>query len=199
MQQQLCICAHVPTLMTHSKLLLLIDEREACKPTNTGRLAARCLSGSTVMPVGDRRELKLPAAGKMVWLFPSEDAVLLDVSMGPLTLVVPDGTWRQARKLHHRFGRDHPCVVLPVGTQTNYRLRAEQRPGGLATMEAIAAAFRILEGDESADAMLEVFNMMVDRTLWLRGQLRDHEVSGGIPIAAQQHDPRGGLPPSNRT
>jgi DTW domain-containing protein len=195
MHQQLCICDLVPSLATTSQLLLLIDEREAAKPTNTGQLAARCLSRSSIVAVGDRRDVQLPISPRMAWLFPSEDAVALTAEMGPMTLVVPDGTWRQARKLRHRFGLAQPCVTLPVGTQTNYRLRAEQRPGGLATLEAIAAAFRILDGDACADAMLGVFHIMVDRTLWLRGQLRDDEVKGGIPSAARDHDPRGGLAP----
>jgi DTW domain-containing protein len=195
MHQQLCLCALIPALSTSSKLVLLIDEREAAKPTNTGRLAARCLADATVVTVGDRREVTVHAPSPSAWLFPSEDAIEVTSTMGPLTLVVPDGTWRQARKLRHRFGSDQRCVTLPAGTPTNYRLRAERREGGLSTLEAIAAAFRILEGDACADAMLAVHATMVDRTSWLRGQLADDKVFGGIPSAARLHDPRGGLPP----
>ena len=77
---------------------------------------------------------------------------------------------------------------------TTYRLRAEPRSGGLATLEAIAQAFGILEGDRGAPieaALLAVFRVMVDRTLWLRGALRDAEVTGGVPAAAIARDPRG--------
>ena len=67
---------------------------------------------------------------------------------------------------------------------------------GLATLEAIARALEILEGDAGPEikrAMLSVFRVMVERTLWFRGKLRDHEVSGGIPEAALANDPRGAV------
>jgi hypothetical protein len=34
---------------------------------------------------------------------------------------------------------------------------------------------------------------MVERTLWFRGKLHDHEVTGGIPEAALVNDPRGAV------
>ncbi|CAN5390619.1 hypothetical protein BH11MYX1_BH11MYX1_01740 [soil metagenome] len=48
---------------------------------------------------------------------------------------------------------------------------------------------RILEGDRGAEieeAMLAVFRLMVSRTKWLRGQLRDDEVVGGLPVGARR-------------
>ena len=65
-----------------------------------------------------------------------------------------------------------PCVSLSDQRPTEYRLRAEHRPGGLATFEAIARALRILEGDDGPAieaAMLAVFHAMVERTLRSRG------------------------------
>jgi len=71
-------------------------------------------------------------------------------------------------------------------------LRSENREGGLATLEAIARALRILEpeGEAIEAAMLDVFRIMVDRTLWLRGQLSDEQVTGGLPQAARDANPR---------
>jgi hypothetical protein len=34
---------------------------------------------------------------------------------------------------------------------------------------------------------------MVERTLWARGAIDAHEVTGGIPERARRHDPRSGL------
>ena len=189
----------MPTLSSTSSLTLLLHHGEADKPTNTGSLATRCLAGSNVVIVAEpgAAAAEVAVTPRSVLLFPSTDAVELTAAHGPVHLVVPDGTWRQARKMRTRVGgvADLPCVVLPkTTTSTTYRLRAERREGGMATLEAIAEAFRIVDGDATADAMLAVFRVMVDRTLWLRGQLRDDEVSGGIPEAARRHDPRGGLP-----
>lgn len=196
MNVTLCICELVPKLEPRARLSLLIHYREARKPTNTGTLAARCLARSEVGVVGDRaRPLALPLIrpGELgLLLFPDPDAVPIAHYAGsdqPLVLVVPDGSWRQAGKMRKRVpGLDAlACVTIPPG-RTNYRLRAENRIGGLATLEAIAQAFGILEGDRGPAieaAMLAVFRVMVERTLWLRGALRDSDVTGGVPADAR--------------
>jgi DTW domain-containing protein len=107
----------------------------------------------------------------------------------PIVLVVPDGNWRQAGKMRRRVPglAELPRVSLPAMPPTAYRLRAELREGGLATLEAIAGALAILEGERGPAieaALLAVFRVMVDRTLWSRGALRDSEVTGGVPAAA---------------
>lgn len=197
MRQQLCICALTPSLATTSTLTLLLHHEEAQKPTNSGALAARCLRNSRVVVVDPQTPFSLGApTKKRLLLFPQEGARVVSGADVDVELVVPDGTWRQARKMRARLPglSDLECVTLPVTTTTSWRLREERREHGLATLEAIAAAFAVLEGAAVADALLAVFRVMVDRTLWLRGALRDHEVTGGIPEAARLHDPRGGLP-----
>ena len=195
LHRALCLCDLVPALPTASRLLLVVHKDEAHKPTNTGLLAARCLPNSVVVTAGDDGPIAAPAE-RAVLLFPSEGARTLVAADGPLTLVVPDGTWRQARKIRGRSPglSALECVTLPPGAPTTYRLRTEGRQEGLSTLEAIARAFGILEGPAVEAALLAVQRVMVDRTLWLRGTLRDHEVEGGIPEAARRHDPRGGLP-----
>jgi DTW domain-containing protein YfiP len=203
MQVTLCICALVPRLRTRTRLTLLVHYREARKPTNTGQLAARCLERSRIELVGQRdRPLSSPALGDELplLLFPADDAVPIEHHAGsarPIALFVPDGNWRQASKMRRRGPglEAMQCVTLPDSGPSAYRLRAELRPGGLATLEAIARALALLEGDAGPaieSAMLGVFRVMVERTLWFRGQLRDHEVTGGIPPAALVDDPRGG-------
>lgn len=213
MHLQLCLCPETPSLSTTSSLTLLLHREEQEKPTNSGALAARCLQQSRVVVVdpGDRdaAPFSLPPPWgtpprRQLLLFPADDAVSLDSALdsvsfdggaGGIDLVVPDGTWRQARKMRARLPglSALPCVTLPTTVTTSWRLREERREHGLATLEAIAAAFRVLEGDAVADALLAVFRLQVDRTLWLRGALRDHEVSGGLPDAVRLHDPRGGI------
>ena len=134
-----------------------------------------------------------------ILLYPADDAVPISrFADQAVRLIVPDGSWRQASKMRRRIVGlgTIPCVTIE-GAVTSYRLRAEPKDGGLATLEAIAAALRILEGEQGPAieaAMLGVFRVMVERTLWLRGALRDHEVTGGIPAPAIAHDPRGAHP-----
>ncbi len=194
----LCLCALLPRLATRTRLVLVIHRFEDRKPTNTGRLASACLVNSEVIVRGRLQPSAAAFAGPPGshphLLFPDDHAVRLDQlppSSQPVTLVVPDGNWRQAQRI--RTGvpglRAVPCVRLPPGPPSSYRLRTEPHPGGLATMEAIARALGILEGP-SVQAQLEhVFRVMVERTLWTRGLLDASAVTGGVP-AGVSREPR---------
>jgi DTW domain-containing protein YfiP len=206
MHQALCICALVPRLVARTRVALVVHHREARKPTNTGQLAARCLAHSTVSIVGERdrpgERLAIGEGVEPVVLFPDDAAVPIAQyasAARPVLLIVPDGTWRQASKLRRRAPglAELPCVSLPEAAPTAYRLRAEHRTGGLATFEAIAQALGALEGEAGPAieaAMAAVFRVMVERTLWLRGAIGDHEVTDGLPAAASTGRPRGGRP-----
>jgi DTW domain-containing protein len=200
----LCICALVPRLQTRTRLTVMVHHREARKPTNTGQLAARCLQRSSVELVGQRDRLietPLVHQEEPLLLFPAADAEPIEryaTSGLPIALFVPDGNWPQASKMRRRGPgfQEIRCVTLPDTGPSEYRLRAEPRTGGLATLEAIARALRILEGEDGPAieaAMLAVFRIMVSRTLWFRGKLRDDEVIGGVPAAAIAADPRGAM------
>jgi len=201
MHSTLCICALLPKLATRTRLSLLVHYRELRKPTNTGQLAAQCLSTSTIEVIGeeDHRAVlpRIEDHEEPLLLYPAEDAVPLDVYANyayPIVLIVPDGSWRQAHKMRKRVPglAEIPCVTLPDTGPTEYRLRSEHHPGGLATFEAIARALRIVEADGVAieTALMNVFRIMVDRTLWLRGRLADTAVTGGLPDAAREQNPR---------
>jgi DTW domain-containing protein YfiP len=166
---------------------------EERKTTNTGRLAAMCLPNSEIWIRGRAGEptsaLGLDPESQPVLLFPHEDAVPISRFAGlprAITLVVPDGTWRQASRVRNRVAglREVPCVSIPPDARTEYRLRYESHTEGLATLEAIARAFGILEGHRVRDAMEHILRVMVERTLWSRGVLRPEDVTGGVPEAA---------------
>ena len=112
-----------------------------------------------------------------------------------MRLVVPDGNWRQAAKMTRRveWMAALPRVTLPALQTTSYLLRFEPKMEGLATMEAIARAFRILEGDSVAAPLEEVFRIMVDRTLYSRGKIAREEVYGGVSEGFERHQPLGAI------
>lgn len=83
-------------------------------------------------------------------------------------------------------------MSLPVGPPSIYRLRQETQAGGLATLEAIARALGILEGASIQRELERVLRIMVERTLWARGALRDDELMHGLPVGAVRHDPLSG-------
>src|SRR5215510_6256239 len=49
MHRSLCICALLPRIATRTRVVLVLHQLEARKPTNTGALAARCLENSVVV------------------------------------------------------------------------------------------------------------------------------------------------------
>lgn len=198
MHATLCVCALVPRLVTRTKLVLLIHRIEARKPTNTGLLAARCLTTSEVVVRGHEgapsSSVVAAPGSDVVLLFPHPEARPLAEYAAhgrPITLVVPDGTWRQASKVRQRVpGLDAaPCATLPHDAPSLYRLRAEAHGHGLATMEAIARAMGILEGPAVREALERVLRAMVERTLWARGQLDRDAVTDGLPEGAMRHAP----------
>jgi DTW domain-containing protein YfiP len=104
----------------------------------------------------------------------SERAAVLDASLVErrafTRLVVPDGSWRQARKM----GRREPVlkrmqwVRLPDGLVSNYRLRRQPVSGGVATIEAIAMALGILDGPAGEQHLNDALDLLVTRTLRMK-------------------------------
>jgi DTW domain-containing protein YfiP len=197
----LCVCSLIPRLETRTRVVLFIHRREDQKSTNTGRLATQCLVNSEVFVRGHESTpsatFTCDAERTTLLLFPHEDAVPLSevrLNERPVTLVVPDGTWRQASKVRNRVPglAGVPCVSLPRGAPSSYRLRFEAHEDGLATIEAIARALGILEGAHVERELCRVFQAMVERTLWSRGALGRADVTGGIPEGVMRHDPRSG-------
>lgn len=200
LHQSLCACSLLPKLETRTKIVLFIHYFEDRKSTNTGRLATRCLRNSEVVIRGREAEPSATfvrdAATRPLLLFPHEDALPLSDFLGsaePVTLIVPDGTWRQASKVRNRVRglSEVPCVSLPPGPRSRYRLRFEPHLAGLSTLEAIARALGMLEGPDVQLALERVFETVVERALWSRGTLHGSLVSGGIPCGVRRHEPGG--------
>lgn len=102
-------------------------------------------------------------------LFPGEGAQLIDTAEPsdeslPWLLVVPDGTWRKARKLLHLnpLLAQLPRVTLPEGAVSRYRLRKAPGPGALSTLEAIVQALEILEAPTSFTPLLRPFEALIE-------------------------------------
>ncbi len=93
---------------------------------------------------------------------------------GPVTLIVPDGSWRQASKMPRRepMLRDVPRVKLPPLSPRTPELRKETKDNGLATFVAIAHALGVIEDPAIERALLTFYDIVADRILRARrGQL----------------------------
>jgi len=126
--------------------------------------------------VGERfAELALDPAYRSCLLFPGETAQVLplvDEDPRPLQLIVPDGTWRKARKLLHLNPQlaALPRVCLPSGLQSRYRLRKAPAEGALATLEAIVAALELQEAPARFDELLRPFEALIEGQIAAMGE-----------------------------
>ena len=184
MVEDLCVCAVFPSLKLKTRVVTLIHHREYWKPSNTGHLVRIALENSLVKvrrdPINylETAHLLKPDMVNLA-LFPSGDSQELSPKFvrslsGPVNLIVPDGSWRQASKMIVRDPvlRGLPRVFLPAsGEPSQYRLRVETREEGLATFEAIARVLGVLEGDPVRKQLEEGFKIFTDRLLWARGRL----------------------------
>lgn len=171
-----CLCALVPRIETRTRVLVILHHLETQKPSNTGLLALRALPNSAAIVRGSRdRDTPVPVWRDLadpVLLFPHPDALPLAHWRGhprPVTLIVPDGTWRQAQRVRRRVpGLDAvPCAYVARDAASGYRLRRAEDPRRLSTIEAIAEALAVLEdgGAPARDALLGIFDVMVQRSL----------------------------------
>ncbi len=169
-----CFCPDIPLLHLRTRLLVVMHKSEQTKTTNTGWLAARAMGG-TVHVRGDRLRpvaaVSTAALGNAVVLFPSINARPLEPGEKIDTLIVADGTWSQARRIVRREEAIAvlPRVTIPPVGPSLYGLRGNQRKGGLATMEAIAHAIGILEGEAAAAPLHALFARMVRAGMQSRG------------------------------
>jgi DTW domain-containing protein YfiP len=177
-----CVCELIPRLTLSTRLSLVMHQREWTKTTNTGHLALQALTRSRLFLWGEEDqpppppdEVVPPGTAGYV-LAPSglpltAERVATMRAGPPLTLVVTDGSWRQATKMMRRIPAlaELPRLALPAGPPSRYALRSEPHPDGLATYEAIARALGLIEGDAVRRAMEPAFHAMVQRTLVTRG------------------------------
>jgi DTW domain-containing protein YfiP len=92
----------------------------------------------------------------------------------PVVLLVPDGNWSQARRIVHRDpdARDAEAVRLPPGAPSRYRLRRSPREGTVSTLEAVARALAVLEGEAIERGLARLLEVFVARTERDAGRVR---------------------------
>jgi DTW domain-containing protein YfiP len=180
----LCLCDAVPRIALKTKIVLIIHHRELSRNSNTGLLALRALVNSEVRIRGEGRDALdlgelLNTQYRTLLFFPCATAVELDSTLAsrderPIQLIVPDGTWRQARKtlFRHPELRELPRVKIGAPDSSTYQLRAQSRPERMATLQAIAHGLGVIEGDPVKAQLMELYQTKVKRTLMGRGILR---------------------------
>jgi DTW domain-containing protein YfiP len=193
---ELCICELCPRLELKTRVVVVMHAQEFEKPSNTGRLTSLCLPNSEMRLRGIYKGPALSLDGLVddeyeTWMLALSDRSeeltpeVVACRKKPVRLIVPDGTWAQASRTASMLAKKLPSnvrhVKLGLGRPSEYRLRTEHLAEGLATFEAISRALGMLEGEAVQTKLEELFRIMTDRVLYMRGKLAADEVRGGIP------------------
>ncbi len=170
-----CLCALIPRVDNRTRVLLLQHPSEAGHALNTARLAALGLINAELMVGEDFSGLDLSAWDAWL-LFPGESALVLGELAArpvdkPRLLVVPDGTWRKARKLLHLNPNlaALPRVVLPEGLTSRYRLRKAPAEG-LCPPSSVVHALDALDAPQSHADLLRPFDALIEGQIAAMGE-----------------------------
>ncbi|MHB2016821.1 MAG: tRNA-uridine aminocarboxypropyltransferase [Candidatus Xenobia bacterium] len=171
MHLEKCLCAEVPRLELQTRVVLLMHVREAFKITNTARLLTLALPNSEIRKRGQELCPESPlVVDHPLVLFPSEEAAVLTPAMvaampRPVRLIVPDGTWRQARKIGRREPelKGLPRYRLALERPSRYVKRREHALDFLCTFEAVTRTLGLLEGPAVEKALDVYFSLIMSR------------------------------------
>jgi DTW domain-containing protein YfiP len=149
--------------------------REAEKSTGTARIASLALTNSTVVDYGEESEpvdVQLKPLTPGAWLlFPPDEGAPPLPATPPEALILIDGTWRQARRMLKKLPSLHglPRFSLPPKTDAPLRLRESTSTDNRSTLEAIADALTLLEGEAVGAPLHRLHALMVERVFRARG------------------------------
>lgn len=174
--QSHCICAELPRVEARTPIIVVRHQREGWKSTGTARIAALALPGLRLLEYGEDAEparAELPALlGEGTHLLFPADGQAPPVDLAAVTgIVVLDGTWRQVRRMYQRLPSLHrvPRLSLAPKAEPVLRLRESPLEAGRSTLEAIADALELLEGDAVAGPLHALHARYVERVFRARG------------------------------
>lgn len=186
LHKNLCLCGLIPELRLgldlKTRISLVIHHRELKRTTNSGTLALKVLGNSLLRVRGQQDQGTLDLSDLLTseyrtfLFFPCDGAIelspeLIAQSRLPIQLIVPDGNWRQASKVHYRHSelKDIPRVMISAPNTAAFHLRRESSEIGMSTLEAIAQALGVIEGINVKEALMKLYNLKLERTLMGRG------------------------------
>jgi DTW domain-containing protein YfiP len=163
-----CFCYKIPSINNKTPTAVIIHIKESSLTSNTARLALKSLNNSSHYIRGQKFNetvLDIKKDHHQLYLYPHEDSEVLTKELvhsieKPIQLIVPDASWKQARKIRKREKLDHlQTVRLPLEIKGNYTLRNSGDENSLCTIEAIAYALGIIESEDVRDELLNIFEV----------------------------------------
>ena len=171
-----CLCAEIFPVRASLQLTILRHAAEAQKQTGSARWAAQALGCAIIDYAQDAApfdEGLLDTEGAWV-LFPNGE-ITPPPAVPPKRLIVPDGTWQQARRMVARLPKLRTLPKLVLGeAPAGPRLRQPHLREGMSTLEAIAAALLVCGESGPAEELRALHARVIARSERLRGPWRNY-------------------------
>lgn len=204
LHEPLCACAERPRLSLTNALLVIQNNRERNKPTNTARILPQILTHAELTYFGVRGQafddapLRDPARD-YVLIFPRvrdpegaapRPAPILDRGAlearrrarpeATTTIVLLDGTWAQCSRMSRRIPAlaAMEAYALPPGPPGHWGVRTASEPDRVSTFEAAVRVLALCEGPEPAAAMQRYFDRVAAAMLFMKAKLPSPAVPG---------------------
>lgn len=176
-----CACDLRVELNSQLDFVLLLHRNEILKPTNTGRIIADilpentfCFCWSRTEPAAELLNLLADPNRQCVILYPEQSTksrvVHTDFSFESnqkTTVIVLDGTWKQARRMMtlSPWLANIPVLSLELDLNGQYGLRKPLIDGQLATAEAAACVLAQHDEMQVAQAVSDTFAVFTQHYL----------------------------------
>ena len=184
----LCVCADLPVHAVRTRFVFVQHTQEACKPTNSARLACRMLDQASIVPWSRPAPPRFPEDS--ILLYPLPDATELRPSelTAGVTIVVPDGTWNQASKIASVLGR-FPLRrrILPMGDVSTWGVRQASAPDRISSAQAVAMVLDLAGDHKAATGLASVLSEVGRRILSMRGIVREAAPLSDFQQATDSH------------
>ncbi len=202
---ELCACALRPRVQLPFRMIVVQNNRELHKPTNTGRQVVRSIVGSELLMWG-----VLDHAGESPHTAEFDDSALVQPEVdyrlifprsldgdpetretreaspelqrehfaGPTAVVLLDGTWTQCSRMSRRIAAIErmPAFRLPPGPDSHWGVRVASEASRISTYEAAVRVLEIAGELSAAAAMQEWFDIHSARMQFMKGKRGSPEV-----------------------
>ncbi|AFJ46090.1 tRNA-uridine aminocarboxypropyltransferase [Shimwellia blattae] len=189
-----CLCATIKPVAARSQFCLVMYDTEPMKPSNTGRLIADILPGTTAFQWSrtEPPEALLALVNSPDWqpmvVFPASyadaDREVLsqppDHGKPPLFIML-DGTWPEARKMFRKspWLDNLPLISVDLSKTSAYQLREVHADGQYCTAEVACALLEQAGDSQAARGLSDHF--MLFRERYLAGKANLQQVITAAP------------------
>jgi DTW domain-containing protein YfiP len=168
-----CICAGGREVVSPLQVDVLMHEKESWRPTSTGHLVHRVVSGARLhvyVPEEPPARETVALPGRELWvLHPRGEPVPAGVDPAGVQVVLIDGSWSEAARMATHVAGWGRSVCLPPAGPSRNGLRRQDQPGKYATAEALIQLFDTLGLAAAAEALRQQFELHVYAGLRTRG------------------------------